>query len=79
MGKSEFRKELPSYKLKDGEKWAEKKVKGMETREVEVIIEPGLSNTYQLRDELNIMYFQDLEQALPQYPWAFKAGKHGFI
>ena len=79
MGRSHFRKEDPSYKLKEGEKWAEKKVKGMKTREVETIIEPGLSNTYRLRDELNIIYFQDLEQALPAWPWAFKTGKDGFL
>jgi len=79
IGHSEFRKEKPTYKLKEGEKWAQKKEKGMETREVEKIIEPGLSNTYRLRDELNIIYFQDLEQALPAWPWAFKTGKDGFI
>lgn len=79
IGESEFRKESPSYKLKPGEKWSEKKYQGMKTREVETIITPGLSNKYQHRDELNIIYFQDLEQALPEWPWAFKTGKDGFL
>lgn len=39
---------------------------------VELVTEPGLSNDYKLRDELNIQYFLDLEKALPEWPWAFK-------
>jgi hypothetical protein len=39
---------------------------------VEIIIEPGLSNDYRLRDELNIIYFLDLERSLPKWPWPFK-------
>lgn len=38
----------------------------------ETIIESGLSNDYKKRDELNIMYFLDLEKNLPTWPWAFK-------
>ena len=38
----------------------------------EVIIEKGVSNVYQLRDEMNIIYFLDLEASMPKWPWAFK-------
>lgn len=69
LGKSEFFKKLQSYELKENEKWAEKIPKDKNTkREVERIIEKGISNTYQLRDELNIIYFQDLEKHIPKYP-----------
>ena len=40
---------------------------------IEVIIEPGLSNDYRQRDELNILYFLDLERNLPKWPWPFKS------
>jgi hypothetical protein len=35
----------------------------------------GLSSEYKKRDELNIMYFIDLEKNLPQWPWALKLKK----
>lgn len=76
LGKSSFRTEASTYELKPGEKWASKV--GQLTREVEVIEEVGLCNTYQLRDQLNIMYFLDLEQHLPTWPWAFKMKRIGF-
>ena len=39
------------------------------------IITPGLCNEYKLRDEMNIIYFLDLEDALPDWPWKFKLQK----
>lgn len=39
---------------------------------VEIVIEPGLSNDYKQRDELNIIYFLDLEKEFRPWPWAFK-------
>lgn len=38
-------------------------------------IKPGLCNDYKLRDELNIIYYLDLEEALPKWPWAWKPQK----
>lgn len=35
----------------------------------------GLSSEYKKRDELNIIYFIDLEKNLPQWPWALKLKK----
>jgi len=47
---------------------------GNETKDryVETIVEVGLSNDYKLRDELNIIYFKDLENFLPKWPWSWK-------
>ena len=80
LGKSKFKKEPQSYKLQENERWGQKKPKNKaDERLVEVIIEDGISNRYQLRDEMNIIYFQDLEKSLPEWPWAFKRkGVKGF-
>jgi hypothetical protein len=57
IGSSIFTKQDPgSYVLKENERWNKKKESIVET-----VIEKGLSNTYQMRDEINIMYFLDLE------------------
>ncbi len=71
IGKSEFRLENKNYKPVDGERW-HGPVRGDGSREVELVIEPGLCNDYMQRDEINIQYFLDLERALPQWPWPFK-------
>jgi hypothetical protein len=72
LGVSEFKKEKQDYVLKENEKWGEKKLANKtDLREVEIIVEKGLSNMYQLRDEFNIMFFLDFEKSLPKWPWAF--------
>lgn len=77
IGKSEFKKEPQTYKLKKNEKWSEKKPKDKAaSREVEIIIEPGVSNKYQLRDEVNIIYFLDLEKSIQKWPWSFNKEKN---
>ena len=73
LGKSSFRQEKGIYTLKEGEKWAGGR-KGDVMRNVETIEEPGLCNDYKLRDEMNIIYYMDLEKALPEWPWPFKIG-----
>lgn len=76
LGKSTFEKKSQSHELKDNERWAEKKPKDpKEKRLVEVIQIEGVSNRYQLRDEMNIQYFIDLENSMPKWPWAFKKHK----
>lgn len=73
IGRSAFKKVKQDYELKSNERWAEKKPKSTKKRrEVEIIIEPGLCNTYQLRDQLNIQYFKDLEKHSPKWPWPLK-------
>lgn len=75
MGTSTFRMEDEDYDLQDGEKWAGKAKNGK--RQVETIVEPGLSNHYKYRDELNVIFFLDLERSLPPYPTKFKIKKKG--
>jgi intein/homing endonuclease len=65
MGKSECKTVgSNSYELKDGEKWIDKK-----KNEVEVVMEEGLCNNYELRDKLNLIYFLDLEKNQKEWPW----------
>lgn len=71
LGQSRFFKKSKNYKLKENEKWFSK-VDNDGMREVERIIEFGLSNDYRKRDELNIIYFLDLEKSMPKWPWPFK-------
>jgi len=73
LGKSEFKTVSSDYKLKDNEKWFGKEINGK--RVVEIIIERGLCNEYILRDELNAIYFVDLEEHLPKWPWPFRFEK----
>ena len=62
----------------DGERLSRPERGGLVTRGwtknyiVEIVIEEGISNDYKLRDEMNIIYFLDLEKFLPEWPWAFK-------
>lgn len=70
LGKSEFRKEPQTYVLKENEKWGKKPKDKNALREVEKIITPGICNSYQMRDELNIHFFLEVEKTFPSYPWA---------
>lgn len=76
LGMSEFHEYSQDTVLADDERWAEKKPKDPnKPRKVEKIAEDGVSNRYQLRDEINILYFLDLEKSMPKWPWAFKKVK----
>jgi len=58
--------------LRPGERWAGKKpTDKTEKRILEVVKEDGLCNRYELRDELNIIFFLDLEKHLPKWPRPF--------
>lgn len=77
LGKSEFEFSSKNHKLKDNEKWNGSAIGNK--REIEIIIEPGLCNDYKLRDEMNIIYYLDLEKHMPGWPWPFKTkGIKGF-
>ncbi len=80
LGESRFEKTSQSHELKENERWAEKKPKDKTVpRLLEIIEEDGVSNRYQLRDEMNIIYFQDLEKSIPEWPWPFQQkGLKGF-
>lgn len=77
LGHSTFKQVDPNHELAENEKWAERKEKGQTTRLLEIIDEVGLCNTYQLRDELNIVYFHDFEKTRPEWPWAFQSINKG--
>jgi hypothetical protein len=73
LGSSEYKIVDQGYELAENERFCDKKPSDKkEKREVEIIVEPGISNVYQLRDEMNILYFLDLEKSMPEWPWAFK-------
>lgn len=76
LGESKFVVVDQSHKLEKNERWFDKKPNDKTVkRTVEVIIEDGISNRYQLRDEMNIIYFLDLEKSMPEWPWPFKTKK----
>jgi hypothetical protein len=73
LGKSEFKMVEQDYELKENEKWSGKKPKDKYVkREIEILVEEGLCNKYQLRDQINIQYFLDLESHAQVWPWTFK-------
>lgn len=73
LGESSYKMVPQNHVLEKNEIWGEKKPKDKDAlRKVTVIEKEGVSNRYTLRDEMNIIYFQDLEQHLPKWPWAFK-------
>ncbi len=73
LGESKFIEVDQSHKLNDNERWVEKVPKDKtKKRKLEVIIEPGISNKYELRSEVNILYFLDLEKSIPEWPWPFR-------
>jgi len=75
LGKSSFRTVPNNYELKENETWAEKKNGSTDPRKIEIIEEPGISNKYTLRDELNIIYFNDLQKNMRSWPWKFNINK----
>lgn len=75
IGSSHIEKVSPDYKPKQGKELWYKKGKS-----IEVIDEVGLSNSHRQRNEINILYFQDLANSLPEWPWPFKIKqKKGFL
>lgn len=72
LGKSRFERVSQGYVPKDNELWIEKKPKEEDKpRLLEIIEEEGISNRHHLRSEMNFIYFQDLQNALPEWPWPF--------
>ena len=77
LGKSTFRvvKKAKKYELAEDETWCGKE-RDDGSREVETIVEAGLCNQYRHRDELNVIFFLDLEQNMQQWPWAWSGPEH---
>lgn len=81
LGKSTMVRVPQSHKLKDNERWAERKpVDKTAKRTLEIIEEPGICNNLEQRDEINLIFFQALEKKLPRWPRPFKRkGTRGFL
>lgn len=78
MGSSSFKKIDQDTILAPDMLWAEKKPKEKGSKRlVEIIHEDGVSTRYQLRDQLNIKYFLDLEKQIQPWPWAFIPSNKG--
>jgi len=76
LGKSRFEKVSQSYEPKENEQWAEKKPSDPnEKRLLEIIEEPGLCNSDVLRRKLNILFFQNLQKCIPEWPRPLKKGR----
>jgi len=45
----------------------------------EVVVEEGLCNNYIQRSILNALYYQDLESAMPKWPWKYKREQTYFM
>lgn len=75
IGKSEFLNVEEGYKLTQGkENWYKK------GSVIEKIKKTGISNNHKLRNEINILYFQDLAKTMPKWPWCFThKSKKGFL
>lgn len=67
IGKSEFRKVETGYKLGEGESFVDKKKK-----EIEIVAERGLCNDHSLRDQINLLYFLDMQNSIPPWPWPWR-------
>jgi hypothetical protein len=70
IGESHFKKVSKDYELKDNERWWGKAYG--DWRDVEEIVSRGVSNDYILRDEINMLYFIDLQRMMPKWPWVYK-------
>lgn len=75
LGKATFINVDEGHKLKQGEEnWYDK------GKVVERIIDRGVSNDHRLRNEINILYFQDLAETMPEWPWHFEyKNRKGFL
>lgn len=90
LGKSKFKevKDIKNYKLKPKERWwgkaeadAQRNLNMAPTigwtqdKIVEIVVEDGVCNNYMMRDEMNIIYYRDLEASFPEWPYPFKKAK----
>jgi len=81
LGRSEFFFVNNSYKLKENEVWyTPKEEREKRTRwKVERKLELGVTNSLYARDEINILYFIDLQKNFKKYPWPFKKPKARYM
>jgi hypothetical protein len=70
MGRSEFKHFPEDTELEDNQRWFGPAENGK--RLAEIVLEPGLSNEYRLRDRINILFFKELERSMQPWPWAWQ-------
>lgn len=68
VGSTNVREVPPDYELQENEKYVGAKEKGI----VECIDEYGVFSDGIQRDYFNIDFFLQMEESLPEWPWAFK-------
>ena len=80
FGKSEFRIQSLPYTPEENERWVCKKQELITHKKglIEKRIEDGVSNNYKNRDEINVLYFMELQSRLPRWPWKFQRKDLGF-
>jgi hypothetical protein len=66
-----IRKQFLEYIEEKGYKLGESRMEGKE----EVMLIPGLCNDDKLRCEINALYYIDLAESMPTWPWAFRVDK----
>ncbi len=66
LGESEFKTVKEGYKLQENESWFDRT-----KTKVEIIIKAGVCNSYQIRDDINLYYFLEMEKQVPSYPWSW--------
>ncbi len=76
LGKSKVIKKEVGYKVQKGESIIKRE---KDHFLVESVIEKGVSNDNVMRDTINAMYYQDLGESVPEWPWALKIKKSGFF
>jgi hypothetical protein len=74
LGSCKYKTVGPGYELAENERFIAGR-KGDEAREVEIEIEKGLATDYKVRDELNILFYLDMEKKAQEWPWPFKRQK----
>ncbi len=67
IGKTSVHAILPDYQLKDNEKFTDRHHTHIERVESEGVFSNGI-----MRDYFNIDFYMQLEDSLPEYPWAYK-------
>lgn len=66
LGSSKIKKKSLNYSLKNNEKLVKKK---KTHKIIEVIEKEGIRNNGILRDTFNALYYQDLANSVPKWPW----------
>ena len=76
LGKSEITKEPLGFKCQKNETIVKKEKTYIK---VERVLIKGVSNDNVMRDTLNAIYYQDLSNSVPKWPWSLRIKKGGFF